>query len=97
MSETQTGVRVALAAAGSANVATGLTVLDHLIAELARTARFKLSLEVAPGSADAVAVEFVLDPTVVATSACMAHLQGHRRKRNLNRDSNTGDIRFNCR
>jgi imidazoleglycerol-phosphate dehydratase len=56
MSETQTGVRVALAAAGSANVATGLTVLDHLIAELARTARFKLSLEVAPGSADAVAV-----------------------------------------
>jgi imidazoleglycerol phosphate dehydratase HisB len=56
MSETQTGVRVTLAAAGSANVATGLTVLDHLIAELARTARFKLSLEVAPGSADAVAV-----------------------------------------
>jgi len=55
MSETQTGVRVALAAAGSANVATGLTLLDHLVAELVRTARFKLSLEVAPGSADAVA------------------------------------------
>jgi imidazoleglycerol phosphate dehydratase HisB len=49
---TQTGVRLALAAKGSANVATGLPVLDHLVTELARTARFKLSLEVAPGSAD---------------------------------------------
>jgi imidazoleglycerol-phosphate dehydratase len=55
MSDTQTGVRVALAADGSANVATGLPVLDHLIAELVRTARFKVSLEVAPGSADAAA------------------------------------------
>ncbi len=55
MSETQTGVRLTLAAVGSANVATGLPVLDHLITELARTARFKLSLEVAPGSADAAA------------------------------------------
>ncbi|MDX6506060.1 MAG: imidazoleglycerol-phosphate dehydratase [Gaiellaceae bacterium] len=54
-SETQTGVRLALAAEGEANVATGLPVLDHFVAELARTARFKLSLEVAPGSADAVA------------------------------------------
>jgi imidazoleglycerol-phosphate dehydratase len=49
---TQTGVRLALAAKGSANVATGLPVLDHLIGELARTARFRLTLEVAPGSAD---------------------------------------------
>src|SRR5436190_8050598 len=49
---TQTGVRIALAADGTANVATGLPVLDHLVGELARTARFKLSLEVAPGSAD---------------------------------------------
>jgi imidazoleglycerol-phosphate dehydratase len=49
---TQTGVRVALAAEGSANVTTGLPVLDHLVTELARTARFKLSLEVAPGTAD---------------------------------------------
>jgi imidazoleglycerol phosphate dehydratase HisB len=48
MNETQTGVRLSLAAAGSANVATGLPVL-------VRTARFKLSLEVAPGSADAAA------------------------------------------
>jgi len=52
MNGTQTGVRVALAAEGSANVATGLPVLDHLVAELARTGRFKLSLEVAPGTAD---------------------------------------------
>lgn len=52
MPETQTGVRLALAVQGSANVATGLPVLDHLVVELARTARFKLSLEVAPGSAD---------------------------------------------
>jgi imidazoleglycerol-phosphate dehydratase len=52
MSETQTGVRVELAREGAANVATGLPVLDHLVAELAATARFKLSLEVAPGSVD---------------------------------------------
>ena len=43
MSETQTGVRVQLAHEGVANAATGLPVLDHLIGELARTARFKLS------------------------------------------------------
>jgi imidazoleglycerol phosphate dehydratase HisB len=55
MTETQTGVRLALARAGSANVATGLPLLDHLVAELVRTARFKLSLEVAPGSADEAA------------------------------------------
>ncbi len=52
MPETQTGVRMALAAEGSANVTTGLPVLDHLIGELAQAARFRLSLEVAPGSAD---------------------------------------------
>jgi imidazoleglycerol-phosphate dehydratase len=52
MSETQTGVRVELAREGAANVATGLPVLDHLVSELAATARFKLSLEVAPGSVD---------------------------------------------
>jgi imidazoleglycerol-phosphate dehydratase len=54
MSGTQTGVRLALAAEGTAHVATGLPVLDHLIAELARTGRFKVSLEVAPGGADEV-------------------------------------------
>jgi imidazoleglycerol-phosphate dehydratase len=52
MSGTQTGVRVELAREGAANVATGLPVLDHLVGELARAGRFKLSLEVAPGSAD---------------------------------------------
>ena len=52
MSETQTGVRVELAREGTANVGTGLPVLDHLIGELAAAARFKLSLEVAPESAD---------------------------------------------
>jgi imidazoleglycerol-phosphate dehydratase len=55
MSETQTGVRLALAETGSANVTTGLPVLDHLVAELVQTARFKLALEVAPGSAEAAA------------------------------------------
>lgn len=52
MPEAKTGVRVTLAEKGSANVATGLPVLDHLLGELARTARFRLALEVAPGSAD---------------------------------------------
>jgi imidazoleglycerol phosphate dehydratase HisB len=49
---TQTGVRVELADAGSANVTTGLPVLDHLVGELARTARLRISLEVAPQAAD---------------------------------------------
>ena len=52
MAETQTGVRVSLARAGEASIATGLPVLDHLLAELARTARLRIALEVAPGSAD---------------------------------------------
>jgi imidazoleglycerol-phosphate dehydratase len=50
---TQTGVKVELAEEGSANVATGLPVLDHLVGELARAARFRVALEVAPQSADA--------------------------------------------
>src|ERR1700760_2026293 len=53
MAETQTGVRVELAAAGDAEGATGLPVLDHLVRELARAARLRVALEVAPGSADA--------------------------------------------
>ncbi len=52
MPETQTGVRIALAAEGAASVDTGLPVLDHLVARLAATGRFRISLEVAPGSAD---------------------------------------------
>ncbi len=55
MNETQTGVRLTLSETGSANVTTGLTVLDHLVSELVRMGRFKVSLEVAPGSADAAA------------------------------------------
>jgi len=50
--ETQSGVRVELASEGTASVATGLPVLDHLVGELARTGRLRISLEVAPGSAD---------------------------------------------
>jgi imidazoleglycerol-phosphate dehydratase len=49
---TQTGVRVELASEGNATVATGLPVLDHLVGELARTGSLRISLEVAPGSAD---------------------------------------------
>jgi imidazoleglycerol-phosphate dehydratase len=55
MNETQTSVRLSLSETGSANVTTGLTVLDHLVSELVRTGRFKVTLEVAPGSADAAA------------------------------------------
>jgi imidazoleglycerol-phosphate dehydratase len=50
MTGTPSGARIALAREGSANVETGLSVLDHLVAELARTARFRVALEVAPSS-----------------------------------------------
>ena len=46
------GVRVELAAEGSASVATGLPALDHLVGELARCGGLKVTLEVAPGSAE---------------------------------------------
>jgi len=49
---TGTGVRVELADEGSASIATGLPVLDHLVRELAQTARLRVVLEVAPQSAD---------------------------------------------
>jgi imidazoleglycerol-phosphate dehydratase len=52
MSDKQTNARVELAPEGAANVSTGLSVLDHLVGELARTARVQLTLEVAPGTAD---------------------------------------------
>jgi len=52
VSSTPSGARVALAAEGSANVATGLPVLDHLVGELARAGRFKIALEVAPDTTD---------------------------------------------
>jgi imidazoleglycerol-phosphate dehydratase len=48
--EARVSVRVALGDGGT-TVATGLGVLDYLVGELARTARLRLSVEVAPGSA----------------------------------------------
>jgi len=48
----RTNVRVDVRGAGSANVATGLPVLDHLLGLLAEHASFDLSLEVEPGGAD---------------------------------------------
>jgi imidazoleglycerol-phosphate dehydratase len=47
---THSGARVEIAGEGSANVETGLSVLDHLVAELARSARFRVALEVEPDS-----------------------------------------------
>ena len=55
MPGTQAGVRLALAAEGSATVSTGLPVLDHLVGELARSGRFRLTLEVAPDGPDQAA------------------------------------------
>ncbi|HZT91108.1 MAG TPA: hypothetical protein VFA05_03625 [Gaiellaceae bacterium] len=54
MAETSTSIRLAPAREPSANVATGLPVLDHLVAQLAGSGRFRIALEVAPGSADEV-------------------------------------------
>jgi imidazoleglycerol-phosphate dehydratase len=48
--QAQVSVRVALGEGST--VSTGLTVLDHLVGELARTARLSLALEVAPGAVD---------------------------------------------
>ena len=45
--------RVNVAGHGEANVATGVPVLDHLLVLLAEYASFDLSLEVAPGDAEA--------------------------------------------
>lgn len=47
------GVRVDVAGSGRVNVSAGVPVLDHLLRLLAERARFDLTLEVAPGSADA--------------------------------------------
>jgi imidazoleglycerol-phosphate dehydratase len=52
MSSSSTGVHVELAGRGAANVATGLPVLDHLVGELAHSARLRVVLEVAPQGAD---------------------------------------------
>lgn len=49
--EARTGVRVRVDGGGTATVATGLPVLDHLLGLLAVNGGFDVSLEVAPGSA----------------------------------------------
>jgi len=49
--DARTGVRVTVGGAGTAAVATGVPVLDHLLGLLAVHGSFDLALEVAPGSA----------------------------------------------
>ncbi|MHB8641306.1 MAG: imidazoleglycerol-phosphate dehydratase [Gaiellaceae bacterium] len=51
--EARTQVRVAVEGTGAANVATGVSVLDHLLRLLAEYASFDIALEVAPGQAEA--------------------------------------------
>jgi imidazoleglycerol-phosphate dehydratase len=48
----RSGIRVELRGTGSANVDTGLPVLDRLLERLAEYARFDLALEVEPGGAE---------------------------------------------
>jgi imidazoleglycerol-phosphate dehydratase len=50
--EARTQVRVSITGRGSANVATGVPVLDHLLVLLATYSSFDLALEVAPGDAE---------------------------------------------
>jgi imidazoleglycerol-phosphate dehydratase len=47
------GVRIDVHGAGSANVETGLPVLDRLLVRLAEVASFDLALEIEPGDAEA--------------------------------------------
>ena len=49
--EAKSQVRVVLEGKGEANVATGVSVLDHLLTLLAEYASFDLALEVSPGDA----------------------------------------------
>jgi imidazoleglycerol-phosphate dehydratase len=49
----RTSVRVNVAGTGTANVETGLAVLDHLLSLLAAHASFDLTLEVEPSDAEA--------------------------------------------
>jgi len=49
--------RVAAVGTGAVNVATGLPVLDHLLTLLARSGRFDLALELAPGDTEAEVAE----------------------------------------
>ncbi len=50
--DARTKVRVTVGGTGVANVATGVSVLDHLLGLLATYASFDLALEVAPGDAE---------------------------------------------
>src|SRR5215210_6166059 len=50
-----TGVRVTVGGQGTASVATGVPVLDHLLTLLADQGRFDLTLEVSPGAAESEA------------------------------------------
>lgn len=60
---------------GPANVATGIAVLDHLLAELSETGGFELHLEIAPGEPEAevgaagTELGQALAPLVTAASA----------------------------
>ncbi len=49
----RSGIRVDVQGTGSANVETGLSVLDRLLELLAAAARFDLALEIEPGDAEA--------------------------------------------
>ena len=53
----RSGIRVALGGSGTATVETGLPVLDRLLEQLVRYARFDLALEVEPGSAEVEVAE----------------------------------------
>jgi imidazoleglycerol-phosphate dehydratase len=50
--EARTQARVTVAGTGAANVATGVSVLDHLLRLLTRYASFDVALEVAPGDVE---------------------------------------------
>lgn len=49
----RSGIRVELRGSGSATIDTGLPVLDRLLEQLVRVARFDVTLEVEPGGAEA--------------------------------------------
>ena len=53
----RSGIRVDPQGSGVANVETGLPVLDRLLEQLARYARFDLALEVEPGAAEVEVAE----------------------------------------
>src|SRR5437763_293561 len=50
--DARTQVRVTVPGRGAANVATGVSVLDHLLGLMSAYASFDLALEVAPGEAE---------------------------------------------